>query len=44
MEPRHAATQRLAAIRADPAMRFVAGTTLTPAGILAIVVLHMLAN
>jgi hypothetical protein len=39
-----AATQAFAAIRADPAMRFVAGTTLTAAGILAIVVVYMLAN
>ena len=36
--------QSLAMIRAHPSMLFVAGTTLTAAGILAIVILHMLAN
>ena len=40
----HAARQSLATIPAPLATLFVAGTTLTSAGILAIVVLHMLAN
>ena len=40
----HAARQSLAVIPAPLATLFVAGTTLTSAGILAIVVLHMLAN
>jgi hypothetical protein len=40
----HAAWQSLAMIPAPLATLFVAGTTLTSAGILAIVVLHMLAN
>jgi hypothetical protein len=39
-----AARQSLAVIRAHPATFFVAATTLTAAGILVIVVLHMLAN
>ena len=38
------ARQSLAVMRAHPATLFVAATTLTAAGILAIVVLHMLAN
>ena len=38
------ARQSLAVIRAHPATLFVAATTLTAAGILVIVVLHMLAN
>jgi hypothetical protein len=42
--PRHAARPSLAMIPAPLATLFVAGTTLTSAGILAIVVLHMLAN
>src|SRR5207245_1302270 len=41
LEPPHAA---LAMIPAPLATLFVAGTTMTSAGILAIVVLHMLAN
>ena len=40
----HAARQSLSMIPAPLATLFVAGTTLTSAGILAIVVLHMLAN
>jgi hypothetical protein len=40
----HGVRQWLATIPAPLAMLFVAGTTLTSAGILAIVVLHMLAN
>jgi hypothetical protein len=40
----HAAQQSLAMIPAPLATLFVAGTTLTSAGILAVVVLHMLAN
>jgi hypothetical protein len=40
----HTARQSLAMIPAPLATLFVAGTTLTSAGILAIVVLHMLAN
>jgi hypothetical protein len=40
----HAARQSLAMIPAPLATLFVAGTTLTSAGILTIVVLHMLAN
>ena len=39
-----AAQRKLAAIRADWAMLFVAATTLTAAAILAIVALHMAAN
>lgn len=41
---RHTAWQSLAAIRAHLATLLVAATTLTAGGILAIVVLHMLAN
>lgn len=40
----HAAQQTLAAIRADRAMLFVSATTLTAGAVLAIVVMHMLAN
>jgi hypothetical protein len=40
----HGVRQSLATIPAPVATLFVAGTTLTSAGILAIVVLHMLAN
>ena len=40
----NAARQSLAMLRAHPARLLVAATTLTAAGILAIVVLHMLAN
>ena len=40
----HTARQLLAAIRAHLATLFVAATTLAAGGILAIVVLHMLAN
>jgi hypothetical protein len=40
----HGVRQSLATIPAPLATLFVAGTTLTSAGILAIVVLHMLAN
>ena len=40
----HAARQSLAMIPAPLATLFIAGTTLTSAGILTIVVLHMLAN
>jgi hypothetical protein len=43
-ERTHAARQSLAMIPAPLATLFVAGTTLTSGGILAIVVLHMLAN
>jgi hypothetical protein len=43
-DPLHTARQLLAVIRADLATLFVAGTTLAAGGILAIVVLHMLAN
>jgi hypothetical protein len=39
-----AAQQTLAAIRADRAMLFVAATTLTAGAVLAIIVMHMLAN
>jgi len=42
--PLHAARGLLAAIRARSAMIFVAAETLTAAGILVIVVLHMMAN
>jgi hypothetical protein len=38
------AQQTLAAIRTDRAMLFVAATTLTAGAVLAIVVMHMLAN
>jgi hypothetical protein len=44
LEPSQAAQLTLVAIRADRAMRFVAATTLTAGLVLAIVVLHMLAN
>ena len=44
MEMPNAARQPLAIIRAQPASLFIAVLTLTAAGILAIVVLHMLAN
>lgn len=44
VELQHAARQSLAMIPAPVATLLVAGTTLTSAGILAIVVLHMLAN
>jgi hypothetical protein len=44
LELPHGALQPLAVIRAHPATLVVAATTLTAAGILAIVVLHMLAN
>ena len=44
VEPPHAAQQSLPMIAAPLATLFVAGTTMTSAGILAIVVLHMLAN
>jgi hypothetical protein len=44
VEGPHVARQSLALIPAPLATLFVAGTTLTSAGILAIVVLHMLAN
>ena len=40
----NAARQSFAAVHSLPATLLVAGTTLTAAGILAIVVLHMLAN
>ncbi len=40
----NAARQPLALIRAEPVSLFVAALTLSAAGILAIVVLHMLAN
>jgi|SRR5882672_2754810 len=43
-EPPHTARQLLAVFRADLATLFVAATTLAAGGILAIVVLHMLAN
>ena len=42
--PLHAARELLAAIRARSAMIFVAAETLTAAGNLVIVVLHMMAN
>ena len=44
MEMPNAARQPLAIIGAQPASLFIAVLTLTAAGILAIVVLHMLAN
>ena len=44
VERQHAVRQLLAMIPAPLATLFVAGTTLTSAGILAVVVLHMLAN
>jgi len=40
----HAARQSLAVVPAHLALLFIAATTLTAGGILAIVVLHMLAN
>ncbi len=43
-ELRHPARQSLASVPAPLATLFIAGTTMASAGILAIVVLHMLAN
>jgi len=44
IETPSAARQRPAVIRAQPAILFIAALTLSAAGILVIVVLHMLAN